>query len=664
MRKNVFAAALILALGVGSFAACSSDDVVTPQHGTETLGGTTFMTVKFAIPQGNSQRSHDYNFVGLWSGRDDVQGYKAYIFDGTTGTSTLEAVQVLTSSDFSQAASGNNYVITPTKAVRVKPGNKVVYVVVNPNTETDALLPAVLSTTTLNQFKAAYESKNLATAGVGVYTSTIMGSPAKTSADVVAKTITSAGNVKDVIVMTGEPAGVATIFNVADGVTEAQATATVSPQNQAEVNVKRTVARVVVTSSDDSFTLLGDDPYTPGTVETNYQIGEVKGFRFVTAQSERELFLQQGKDAANTSTNDAWNSPALAQNATDDYGDPTTSQPAAILKAYDYTNLWKNRANANVLGGNEVHKVNPATPGHWTEQEIGQMAYDCDFVLPTTHKFVAIAPNAPYEYRKGNTAYVLVRTAFVPKDIQVGSDYMTGNPAIAAAMTTGNLAGYITAMQAAVPAGVVFDPTTGAVTTPVSKVAFSTITSGSEPDYLYYGVGTHKFYTSEFASQDPVFQGSAGQPVQKFKKVLDPVTNNFLGYKMLYFAWVNPDANPEWYNSPVYRNNIYHVEIDGIGGLGENWNPLVPATPNPGGVPSNDPNHPNNPDPFLPNGPVTLPVPPVGNTPVTPTPTTPPVTPVTPIKPSDPLTQKKTHMSVKVTVLPWQVHSYKYILKN
>ena len=350
MRKNVFAAALILALGVGSFAACSSDDVVTPQHGTETLGGTTFMTVKFSVPQGNAQRSHDYNYIGEWAGRDDVQGYKAYIFDGTAPSSTLEAVQVLTATDFGQAAVGNNYVITPTKAVRVKPGNKVVYVVVNPNATTDALLPAALATTTLSQFQAAYESKNLATAGAGVYDATIMGSPTPTSSVNLAKTTGAGAATKDVIVMTGKPAGVSpSTFTVADGVTEAQATTGSTPLNQASVEVKRTVARVVVTSTQTSYTLEGDNPYTAGTVETNYQIGEVKGLHFVTAQNERELFFQQAENTDNTSTNDKWDSPAFGQTATDDQGDDKKSQPADILKKYDYTNLWKNRPNANVL---------------------------------------------------------------------------------------------------------------------------------------------------------------------------------------------------------------------------------------------------------------------------------------------------------------------------
>lgn len=659
MRKNVFAAALILALGVGSFAACSSDDVVTPQPGTETLGGTTYMTTKFSIPVGNAQRSTDYNFLGLWSGRDKIEGYKAYIFNGTATSATLEAIQTLTATDFAATVSGNDLVITPTKAVRVQPGNKVVYVVVNPNAKTDALLPATLSTTTLGQFKTAYEGKGLATAGAGVYTSAVIGNPTPTSADEVAKY----DGTNDIIVMTGEPAGLGgTPFNVTDGVTEAQATTGPTPQNQAEVSVKRTVARVVVTSTATSYELKGDNPYTAAAVETTYKIGTVKGLHFVTAQSERELNFQQGKDAALTSTISYWNSPAMNQVATTNYATAGHAEPAAILGAYDYTNLWKKRANANVLGGNEVHQATPAAGAGnpWTQQEIGQMTDDSDFILPTTHKYVAPAAGATYEYRKGNTAYVLVRAAFIPEEIQVGTDYYTANPAIATAMTSGNLTNYISAMQTAVP-GATFKAD-GTVDVPVAKVPFSTLT-GHEPDELVYGVGTHKFYSSEYASQDPVYQGVSGQPIQKFKKVEDD-HGNFLGYKMLYFAWVNPDQFPDWYNSPVYRNNIYHVEIDGIGGLGENWNPLVPATPNPGGVPSNDPHHPNNPDPFVPNTPQTTPVPPTGSTPVTPTPVTPPATPVVPIKPEDPLTQKKTHMSVKVTVLPWQVHTYKFKLQN
>ena len=143
-----------------------------------------------------------------------------------------------------------------------------------------------------------------------------------------------------------------------------------------------------------------------------------------------------------------------------------------------------------------------------------------------------------------------------------------------------------------------------------------------------------------------------GQAIEIFDKVqLGGVT---VGYKMIYFAWVNPDkvdpsGTGKWLNSPVYRNNIYHVQLEGVGGTGLSWNPLIPADPtHPSGT------TPNNPDPQTPSTTVTIP----GNPPVTP-----PNIP-TPVVPQNPLTPNKTFMSVKTTVLPWQVHGYKFKLQN
>ena len=168
------------------------------------------------------------------------------------------------------------------------------------------------------------------------------------------------------------------------------------------------------------------------------------------------------------------------------------------------------------------------------------------------------------------------------------------------------------------------------------------------------------FYSSVFASQDPIYNGVTGQSVEIFTAVKD-ATNQIVGYKMLYFAWVNPDnvLTNKWYNSPVYRNNIYHIQLDGVTGTGTSWNPLVPASP-------------TDPSGSTPNNPDQLTVPPTVNVPTTPGPVTPttPVTPVTPtptptpVQPQNPLTPNKTFMAVKTTVLPWQVHGYKFQLHN
>lgn len=97
--------------------------------------------------------------------------------------------------------------------------------------------------------------------------------------------------------------------------------------------------------------------------------------------------------------------------------------------------------------------------------------------------------------------------------------------------------------------------------------------------------------------------------------------------KVLYYAIINPDNREKPLNAPVYRNNIYHISVTGFKKIGMNWNPLFPEDPNtPGNNPDPKPNNPNE--------------------------------PVPPIKPEDNLSPKETYMSVDVSVIPWNVHSY------
>jgi len=109
----------------------------------------------------------------------------------------------------------------------------------------------------------------------------------------------------------------------------------------------------------------------------------------------------------------------------------------------------------------------------------------------------------------------------------------------------------------------------------------------------------------------------------------------------LYYAWANPDVVPDWYNSPVIRNNVYHIHITGFKNLGTNWNPLFPEDPNGTTITNPDPKPiVTIPDPSDPENPIVIPE------------------PENPINPKDPLTTLETWMSVDVTVLPWQLHSY------
>ena len=199
------------------------------------------------------------------------------------------------------------------------------------------------------------------------------------------------------------------------------------------------------------------------------------------------------------------------------------------------------------------------------------------FILPTTHEY---AKGDASNYKKGNTAYVLVRAKFTPSAFADGTTYSAG-------------------------------------------------------DDFYLGANG-KFFGTAKNAVDPEKGGVVGQTAAKY-----------VGGKVLYYAWVNPDEVPQWYNSPVIRNNIYHIHITGFKNLGTNWNPLFPEDPdNPTLVEDPDnpsgPKIPSNPDPK----------------PTKPTDPTDPSEPENPIDPEDPLTTPETWMSVDVKVLPWKVHSY------
>ena len=627
MKKNFFAAALILSLGVGSFAACSSDDINGPQ--TEQKKTTTMMSIALKMPAASGQRAatdEPYNYIGEWLGQDKIENVKVYVFNAGN---VLEASPKFTAaaSDFSANQVGTDFVIRPNKGIEVAQGAKTVYVVVNSNTLTEGLLPEAPGTT-LTNFEAKYKSADLGFVGTGVATTASTPTQKEGVAAEVAelkKPTANPSDWKNVIVMTGAAA----VGTMDDNVSET--TAISGAKNQVSVTVKRLVARAAVTSSADFFDLTEDDPYNPGH---NVVTGTVSGFTYVAAQGERKVNFLQTAGGDDTSKDGAghnyqWNSPAVAFISDAAYGAIATpgSNAAQAREKYDYASLWKGDAATNgLLGTKVVTKSALALAANNTNAAaIGQLM-EGDFLLPTTHKWGNTATAS--EYKKGNTAYLLIRTIFQPKKINMDNDPAgagTGRPS---------------SPQAA--KDFTYNPITA--TTPAAAPA----TGGALPDQLVRGANG-MFYSTVWASQDPMYNGVNGQAIEIFDKVqLGGVT---VGYKMIYFAWVNPDnvTSGTWLNSPVYRNNIYHVQLDGVGGTGLSWNPLIPGdntTPNT--------TTPNNPDPQTPPTSVTIP----GNPPVTP-----PNIP-TPVTPQNPLTPDKTFMSVKTTVLPWQVHGYKLILKQ
>ena len=208
------------------------------------------------------------------------------------------------------------------------------------------------------------------------------------------------------------------------------------------------------------------------------------------------------------------------------------------------------------------------------------------FLLPTTHKYGTTSETS--NYRKSNTAYILVRANLVPKV-------------------------YVNA---------------------AGKFVKDEALKGKD----FYLGANGLVYADKSCVQDSTKKGVTGQTARKY-----------VAGKTLYFVWVHPDKLDGTLNSPVDRNNIYHVQLSGVASWGANWNPLVPypegSTPpnfNGPGKPTY-PTNPNNPDDrpndneFEPKNP--------------------------PVNPNENITPKETWMAAEVTILPWAVHSYEHILK-
>ena len=583
MKKQFFVAAMALVLGAG-FTACSSDDLNLKNDTEMNQKATTYMSVSFVLPTANSTRATaddgqdknnpDFNNVGKWAGKDEIQKVNVYVFDNT---GALEANPTYTTAQlsFTQVSTGAAEAkVSANTAFKVKPGAKTVYVVVNPTTAAENLLSA--ATGSLTAFKTAYESSNLAFAKPSVLTAEYTTGD-ETNAGELAKV---AGG-KDVILMTGKAA----TPTIADNVSAAEAVSGI--KNRADLTVQRAVARVLVSTTATSFDIEGINP-TTGAAEAGAI--KVSDLTYVVGQGENKFyFLQKEQSPANTD-GAAFTTPAFAKvpSGADYWTTDYQLDYATVGKNYDYSGLWKNTATGNVKGVSV-----PTRTAFSATTELANVTADLnaglkgEFILPTLHKYNTT--RAQSGYRKGNTAYILVRGYLTPKYYVAADGTVTNN-----------------------------------ATTPLAANAD-----------VYLGANG-VFYAGKACVQDPAKKGVTGQTAQLYK-----------GRKVLYFVWINPDVvDGKAVNSPVIRNNIYHVQIKGIAKVGANWNPLVPTpnTPNTPGQPVN-PNDPNNPVNNNPNNPD--PRPKNDLEPKDP-----------PVDPKDPITSKETWMSVSVTILPWAVHSY------
>ncbi|MBF0946145.1 MAG: hypothetical protein HXK16_09960, partial [Alloprevotella sp.] len=137
MKKQFFAAAMILALGAG-FTACSNDDLGKQEGKEVAQNADSYMSVTFTLPKASATRAAtaadgqdkdqpDYNYLGTWNGADDIKKVKIYVFNGTDATSsTLEVLETVTNPVLTTV--GGNIVVKSPQPFKISAGNKRVFV--------------------------------------------------------------------------------------------------------------------------------------------------------------------------------------------------------------------------------------------------------------------------------------------------------------------------------------------------------------------------------------------------------------------------------------------------------------------------------------------------------------------------------------------------------
>jgi hypothetical protein len=134
--------------------------------------------------------------------------------------------------------------------------------------------------------------------------------------------------------------------------------------------------------------------------------------------------------------------------------------------------------------------------------------------------------------------------------------------------------------------------------------------AGTPPSDGTFYVGANDYFI--YTSIDAAKAGTLNQGVMKYPQG-----------KVLYYLWLNPDNFARPFNSPVVRNNIYHINIKGFKSFGYNWNPLDPSPSNPDSKPGDNPNE-----------------------------------PPSDIDPSFPISSSETYVNIDAEILPWSTHSY------
>ena len=462
------------------------------------------------------QSNPEFNHIGTWMGKDWIENATVIVFNGTADDATFEKKQDYQHNQLTvERVDGKNTKVKTKEAFTISTGDKTVFMVCNSNSITTTYLDEKLvQGLTLKDFRNAVLS--LPAGQASVYT-TEQGNVA----DNIAEEVTKEGKSYDQILLTGETNAI----TIKPGISKDKAER--FEDNIAKMNIQRAVARVVVTGPS-SFQIRAKNPTTGLEEENALTISELT---YVVAQGEKKLYLTQQANNDVKKNGAAFTTPAFDQipQIAPFWTTEFREDYKKVGAFYDYSGLLKNTAGYDHNQGIKVE----------AKDYVNTHDLRGEFVLPTLHKYVdrnAFFALDKTGYRKGNTAYVLVRGYLTPKYWVDENGNITDAPL------------------------------------------------GDEVEDFYLG-DNGVFYAKQEHVRDVLKHGVGGQSARLFKN-----------RQVLYWVWLNPDDMAKPVNSPVIRNNIYHINIKSIDRLGGNWNPLVPdGINNPNPFPNDNPFEPKTP---------------------------------------------------------------------
>lgn len=365
MKIKMMAGALLAALGL--FASCSKagKEVQDPNQEGSTYVG---ITLNMGTNDLRANEDENYNHKGTWNGKDEIKTIDVYVVDVA---SNVVSTGFYNKNNFTitQTDGGNSISIVPTTAIRTTAGQKKVYAVINASAE----VSQALSQANAANFENAYND---------------------VAQEFAIATLAMNDGRKDVIMASNAKECTLTVL---DGVTAAEALDAANPKNRAKVEMKRVVARVLVTTTAETYDVMYSDGVT--------KMGTVKKISYAGAQGEKKFYIGQKVVGGFIKTPAYDYIPSTAQ---DIWG--TTGKAS-----YDYSDLKAHTFTTNPRMATRI-------TGELTAEQIGKEALKQSlFMYEASHKYQTNPNNTDPDFskydggfRRGNTPYVLVRALFVP----------------------------------------------------------------------------------------------------------------------------------------------------------------------------------------------------------------------------------------------------------